>query len=167
MFGNVICRVCLPWGLREGVLWRILFPIASRLAKAQEQFWEICLGGGGDQLSPMLREACPKGRQLPPIFWRRICRACRLRRQARKGGQSMEDYRKTVQKDTKKVPKWYPGGTEEPPGSSSETRTCFSQKNLKLLGALFEAWSDHLGHLFLRFFRVPSRNDFWGIVEPK
>ena len=80
---------------------------------------------GRGQLPPIFGEACPGGRQLSPIFWRRICRACRLRRQARKGEQSMEDYRKTIQKGTKKGPKWYPGGTEEPPKSDLEKRTHF------------------------------------------
>ena len=72
-----ICRVCLPWGLRGGVLSRILFLIACRLSKAQEQFWEICLGGGGGQLPSIFGEACPGGRQLSPIFWQRICRGGR------------------------------------------------------------------------------------------
>ena len=37
-------------GLEGGVLSRMLFLIASRVSQAQEQFWEICLGGGGGQL---------------------------------------------------------------------------------------------------------------------
>ena len=115
-----ICRVCLPWGLRGGVLSQILFLIACRLPKAQEQFWEICLGGGGDQLSPIFREACPGGRQLSPTFWQRIYRACRLRRQARKGEQGVEKYRESFKKGAKKGQKWYPGGTWEPTGSDLE-----------------------------------------------
>ena len=30
-----------------------------RLSKAREQFWETCLGRVGDQLQPILGEACP------------------------------------------------------------------------------------------------------------
>ena len=53
LFGNVICRVS-PWGFRGGEwLPRILFLIACRLSKAQEQFWEIFLGGVEDQVSPI------------------------------------------------------------------------------------------------------------------
>ena len=169
MFGNVICRVCLPWGLREGECCREfcsqLLVVCPRPRNSSRNFGEACSGGrqlppifwqrisrggrelfgrglaegggsyrqfwerralregshrrffgrefaeGRGQLSPIFGEACPGGRQLSPIFWRRICRACRLRRQARKGEQSMEDYRKTIQKGTKKDPKWYPGGT--------------------------------------------------------
>ena len=151
---------------------------------------------GRGQLSPIFGEACPGGRQPSPIFWQRICRgettaianfwsgvpwgkaatadflaenlpSLPLAKAGSQGGAEYGRLPKTIQKGTKKGPKWYPGGTLEPPGSRSERGTCFSEKVLSFLGTLFEAWSDHLGHLFLRFFRVPSRNDFWTILEPK
>ena len=66
---------------------------------------------GGGQLSPILGEACPGGRQLlSPIFWQRICRACRLRGQASKGKQGIEKCRKSFKKGAKNDQKWYPGG---------------------------------------------------------
>ena len=79
----------------------------------------------------------------------------------------MEDYRKTIQKGTKKGPKWYPGGTLEPPGKHFEKSTHSQRENATRFWVLFGPWSDHLGHLFLRFFRAPSRKDFWAILEPK
>ena len=83
---------------------------------------------GRGQLPPIFGEACPKGRQLSPIFWQRIYRACRLRRQARKGEQSMEDYRKP----SKKVPKRVQNGTLEAPRSVPESRS----RKVSLLGGL-------------------------------
>ena len=94
---------------------------------------------GRGQLPPIFGQACPGGRQLSPIFWRRICRACRLRGRARKGEQSMEDYRKTIQKGTKKGPKWYPGGTEEPPKSDLEKSTHSAAKVSSFLGPFLKA----------------------------
>ena len=71
-------------GLEGGVLSRMLFLIASRVSQAQEQFWEICLGGGGGQLPRIFewralgegsyrrffgRECAQEGRAAIANFW--------------------------------------------------------------------------------------------------
>ena len=93
-----------------------------------------------------------------------------MRGQASKGQQGRDKYRKSFKKGTKKGPKWYPGGTWEPPRSDLEIST-HSQyekyEKVTLFGVLFGAWSDHWRHQFFDVFRVPSRNDFWAIWEPK
>ena len=156
------------------MLSRILFLIACRLSKAQEQFWEICLGGGGGQLPSSFGEACPGERQLSPIFWQRICRACRLRGQASKE----ETVTKIFQKSYKKTAKMLKNGTLEVsrnplgavPKGNPICRNLSSTFGLPfgtLLGAFLEPGEHILGTDFLMFFGYPSGTTFFSILEPK
>ena len=110
------------------------------------------------------------GRQLPPIFWRRICRACRLRGQASKGKQVIKKCRKSFKKGSKNDQKWYPGGIWEQTESisaSNPTSPNFCQDFGIPFWTLFGAWTRFFGYLFLNVFWVPSQNDFFTILEPK
>ena len=138
----------------------------NSFTKSGVEEWETF----GDQLSSIWGEACPGGRQLPPIFWQRICRACRLRGQASKGKQGIEKCRKSFKKSTKNDQKWYPGDIWEQPGMISEGNPIF-QRITQDFGlpfwSLFGAWGRLFGYLFLNVFWVPSQNDFFAILEPK
>ena len=61
----------------------------------------------------------------------------------------------------------HPGETWKPPKSDIEKGTHSRYEKLTHFESLFGAWGGLLGYLFLDVFRVPSRNHFWAILEPK
>ena len=82
--------------------------------QAQEQFWEICLGGGGEQLSPIFLERRARGEgSSRRFFGREFAEPAACEGRLAKGSK----LRKNTKKPSKKVRKRVKNGTLEAPGS--------------------------------------------------